>query len=320
MLAGPSKITKNETATPSGQHALTSTVGIQAQLSRAFRQADTALTYCALLEKHHALGEEVAHLCAVLHRVEGQSKDPESILNGSHDSQKEQLKHTVEECGTILSVLNSLLENNSELSEDEVVARLSGKIKYRGKQIQNLSDLRAAISTKTMFVKLYLDQHFAGSRIERQNITSSGECALPGKSSQITYNPLISTKECVDDDPPTSDTKLSEGMDKDMSSSASDYQTSESEHRGDGNTSDELCCRLENVHVDEEQIMTPILDPARQAMVERVYGRVLGHLQSARAVKWSTARVQIVHDRKSKPVCHTFARPSKKEETAGERR
>jgi len=101
------------------------------------------------------------------------------------------LKHTVEECGTILSVLNSLLENNSELSEDEVVARLSGKIKYRGKQIQNLSDLRAAISTKTMFVTLYLDQGFAGSRIERQNITSSGECALPGKSSQITYNPVL---------------------------------------------------------------------------------------------------------------------------------
>jgi hypothetical protein len=68
-----------------------------------------------------------------------------------------------------------------------------------------------------------------------------------------------------------SDIQDIEGMDRDLSSSSSsDSHGSESEHNGSNDTTNELCDRLDDVHVDREQVMTPILDPARQAMVDRV--------------------------------------------------
>jgi hypothetical protein len=77
--------------------------------------------------------------------------------------------------------------------------------------------------------------------------------------------------DSVPDDKIALDTQEAEGMDRDLSSSSSsDYHGSESEHNGSDNASTELCDRLDDVHVDRERIMTPILDPARQAMVDRV--------------------------------------------------
>jgi hypothetical protein len=62
-----------------------------------------------------------------------------------------------------------------------------------------------------------------------------------------------------------------ETVDKDMSSStSSDFHIGESEQTGSDNTTDELCSHLKHVRVDGEVIMTPILNPARRAMVDRV--------------------------------------------------
>jgi hypothetical protein len=77
--------------------------------------------------------------------------------------------------------------------------------------------------------------------------------------------------DSVPDDKIALDTQEAEGMGRDLSSSSSsDYHGSDSEHNGSDNASTELCDRLDDVHVDRERIMTPILDPARQAMVDRV--------------------------------------------------
>jgi CheY-like chemotaxis protein len=63
----------------------------------------------------------------------------------------------------------------------------------------------------------------------------------------------------------------SETVDKDMSSStSSDFHSSESEQTGSDNTTDELCSHLKDVRVGGELTMTPILDPARRAMVDRI--------------------------------------------------
>jgi hypothetical protein len=68
-----------------------------------------------------------------------------------------------------------------------------------------------------------------------------------------------------------SDTREIGATDGDVPSSASsDYHSSESEHTGSDSTSNELCDRLNDVHVDQERIMSPILDPARQAIADRV--------------------------------------------------
>jgi hypothetical protein len=77
--------------------------------------------------------------------------------------------------------------------------------------------------------------------------------------------------DSVPDDKIALGTQETESMDRGLSfSSSSDYHGSEPEHNGSDNASDELCDRLDDVHVDRERIMTPILDPARQAMVDRV--------------------------------------------------
>jgi CheY-like chemotaxis protein len=65
--------------------------------------------------------------------------------------------------------------------------------------------------------------------------------------------------------------RQSETVDKDiLSSTSSDFHSGESEQTGSDNTTDELCSHLKHARVDGEVIMTPILNPARRAMVDRV--------------------------------------------------
>jgi hypothetical protein len=88
---------------------------------------------------------------------------------------------------------------------------------------------------------------------------------------QTTLDSTTFIVDSVNGDKMALDTQEAEGMDRDLSSSSSsDYHGSDSEQNGSDSASSELCERLDDVHVDREQIMTPILDPARQAMVDRV--------------------------------------------------
>jgi hypothetical protein len=83
---------------------------------------------------------------------------------------------------------------------------------------------------------------------------------------KITCDSPTGIGDSAPDDKIPLDTQEAERMDRDLSSSSSsDYHGSESD-----NVSNELCERLDDVHVDRERIMSPILDPDLQAMVDRV--------------------------------------------------
>jgi hypothetical protein len=105
------------------------------------------------------------------------------------------------------------------------------------------------------------------SRTPSEFIKSSEEPA----ETQTTCDLPVSIGECVREDIMALDTQQTERMDRDQSSSSSsDYHSSESEHNGSDSISNELCDRLDDVHIYREQIITPILDPARQATVDRI--------------------------------------------------
>lgn len=102
-------------------------------------------------------------------------------------------------------------------------------------------------------------------------LESNEEPHQPEISPPTNCDPPVSKRTRVRADQTALHTNQSEGLDRDMSSStSSDYHSSESEQSGSEDTSDELLSRLADAHVDEEQFVTPMLDPARQAMVDRV--------------------------------------------------
>lgn len=121
--------------------------------------------------EHDVLTREVTSLHAVLSRLEAEATRPQSLLSGQDDSRKEDLNTTIEDCRKVLSVLDTILEKYNALSEDKRPGkRLWSKIRFGNGEMQDLSDLRAKISTYTSAITLQLNLISLGSqgRVERE--------------------------------------------------------------------------------------------------------------------------------------------------------
>ena len=121
--------------------------------------------------EHDELTQEVLGLHIVLRRLEQEISKPESPLNRSGDTYKEETEIIIRGCSKVLRVLDTILEKYNRLSEEERSWRkLWQKIRFGNGEIADLQDLRSKMVTNTSALSLTLNMASLGSlgRIEKQ--------------------------------------------------------------------------------------------------------------------------------------------------------
>ena len=121
--------------------------------------------------EHDELTQEVLGLHIILRRLEQEISKPESPLNRSGDTYKEEIEIIIRGCSKVLRVLDTILEKYNRLSEEERSWRkLWQKIRFGNGQIADLHDLRRKMVTNTSALSLTLNMASLGSlgRIEKQ--------------------------------------------------------------------------------------------------------------------------------------------------------
>ncbi|KAK0510375.1 hypothetical protein JMJ35_006807 [Cladonia borealis] len=121
--------------------------------------------------EHDDLTQEVLGLHIVLRRLKQEISKPESPLNRSGDTYKEEIEIHCSGCSKVLRVLDIILEKYNRLSEEEKSWRkLWQKIRFGNGEIADLQDLRSKMVTKTTVLSLTLNMASLGSlgRIEKQ--------------------------------------------------------------------------------------------------------------------------------------------------------
>ena len=121
--------------------------------------------------EHDELTQEALGLHMVLRRLEQEISKPESPLNRSGDTYKEEIEIIIRGCSKVLRVLDTMLEKYNRLSEEERSWRkLWQKIRFGNGEIADLHDLRSKMVTNTSALSLILNMASLGSlgRIEKQ--------------------------------------------------------------------------------------------------------------------------------------------------------
>ena len=121
--------------------------------------------------EHDELTQEVLGLHIVLRRLKQEISKPESPLNRTGDTYKEEIEIITRGCSKVLRVLDTILEKYNRLSEEERSWRkLWQKIRFGNGEIADLQDLRSKMVTNTSALSLTLNMASLGSlgRIEKQ--------------------------------------------------------------------------------------------------------------------------------------------------------
>jgi hypothetical protein len=193
--------------------------------------------------------------------------------------------------GSVESALSTAAGDSSQSPVSEETSRVSVQSQQAKTSIQDIRQSEVATSGQSEICETLgdkwkwkaeppdaLDQgeSITGimAEIPRGMLETNQVSTSPGSLAQSTWNSATVMKNSTPYSQSALDVHQSEHIAEGTSSksplTSSDDHNSDSDQIGSDNTSDELCDRLEDVCNEGEQIMTPILDPARQAMVDRV--------------------------------------------------
>lgn len=127
--------------------------------------------------EHDELTCELSTLHTVLRRLGREVEKAESPINSPGETSREELQGIVGDCGSVLDILDKILEKYAALSEEERSTRkLWTAFKFGNGNMADLGDLRSKVIFYTSAITLYLNLVSMGSagRIERQMTESGG--------------------------------------------------------------------------------------------------------------------------------------------------
>ncbi len=128
--------------------------------------------------EHDELTREVTSLHVVLKRLEHEVAKPESPINRSNDTCREEVEVIAGGCRRVLKILDQVLEKYNALSETERSGRkLWQKIKFGNGQMGNLADLRTKVIYYTTAMSLFLNMMSIGTMgiVEKQLNDAGGD-------------------------------------------------------------------------------------------------------------------------------------------------
>ncbi|KAE9379384.1 hypothetical protein N431DRAFT_553617 [Stipitochalara longipes BDJ] len=221
-----------------------STVGINEEVLKVFRLAGKVVVNCRkACGLHDPMTTGLKNLYATLRHLKYKVASLESQLGGPDDSCKEDLKLSVEGCSEVLSLLDQCLEEYKGSNEEET--QLLRKFRV---------DISACNSAITLQLNLIAIKSHAG--IKNKLFKVNEEYATP--DIHTTYIAPILAGHGIPEYLSSSNPCQGEGVEGDLSfASSSDSQSSKSEQNGSDTTSEELSCRLEDIHVDGKQVIYP---------------------------------------------------------------
>ena len=126
--------------------------------------------------EHDELTREVSALHVVLLRLQQEVEKPESPINKSGDTCREELQVIAKDCGKVLRLLDKILDKYNALSERERSGRkLWQKVKFGNGETGDIGKLRSKIVLYTSTMTFYLNMVSMGAvgRIE-QKMNSAG--------------------------------------------------------------------------------------------------------------------------------------------------
>ncbi len=127
--------------------------------------------------EHDELTKEVSTLHTVLRRLGQEVEKAESPINSPGGTSREELQGIVGDCGSVLVMLDKVLEKYAALSEEERSTRKLWKaVRFGNGKMADLGDLRSKVTFYTSAITLYLNLVSIGSagRIERYMVDSGG--------------------------------------------------------------------------------------------------------------------------------------------------
>lgn len=122
-------------------------------------------------DEYDELTQDVFAMHIALRRLKQELKTPESLLNRSGDSYKEEIEFHIRGCNKVLGVLNTILKRYIRLNEKAGSWRkLCQQIRFGNGEVGDLQDLRSKVILKTSALSLTLNLASLGSmgRIEKQ--------------------------------------------------------------------------------------------------------------------------------------------------------
>ncbi len=128
--------------------------------------------------EHDELTREVTSLHVVLKWLEHEVAKPESPINRSNDTCREEVEVIAGGCRRVLKILDQILEKYNALTETERSGRkLWQKIKFGNGQMGDLADLRTKIIYYTTALSLFLNMMTIGTMgsVEKQLNDAGGD-------------------------------------------------------------------------------------------------------------------------------------------------
>lgn len=127
--------------------------------------------------EHDELTRELSTLHTVLRRLGREFEKAESPINSPGETAREELQAIMGDCGSVLDMLDKILEKYAVLSEGERSTRkLWTALQFGNGRMVDLGDLRSKVTFYTSAITLYLNLASMGSagRIERYMTESGG--------------------------------------------------------------------------------------------------------------------------------------------------